>query len=126
MLPSFIRHGVFTNIVYFILCYIVRYRRKVMMGNLERSFPDKSHEELNTLCKRAYYNLAEQIINTIRTQKKDGAIVLMHENYTSTATAMETLIPELVAEGWQIVSVSELFKAKGLELKDGQVYSNAR
>ncbi len=68
----------------------------------------------------------EQILNTIRTQKKDGAIVLMHENYTSTATAMETLIPELVAEGWQIVSVSELFKAKGLELKDGQVYSNAR
>ena len=65
MLPSFIRHGVFTNIVYFILCYIVRYRRKVMMGNLERSFPDKSHKEINTLCKRAYYNLAEQIINTI-------------------------------------------------------------
>ncbi len=68
----------------------------------------------------------EQIINTITTQKKDGAIVLMHENYTSTATAMETLIPQLVAEGWQIVSVSELFKAKGLELKDGQVYSNAK
>lgn len=69
---------------------------------------------------------AEQIINTINTQKKDGAIVLMHETYSSTATAMETLIPQLVAEGWQIVSVSELFKAKGLELKDGQVYTNAR
>lgn len=65
MLPSFIRHGVFANIVYFILCYIVRYRRKVMMGNLERSFPDKSHKEINALCKRAYHNLAEQIINTI-------------------------------------------------------------
>ena len=58
--------------------------------------------------------------------KKDGAIVLMHETYASTAAAMETLIPQLVAKGWQIVSVSELFKAKGLELKDGQVYSNAR
>ena len=69
---------------------------------------------------------AEQIINTINSQKKDGAIVLMHETYTSTATAMETLIPQLVAEGWQIVSVSELFKAKGQELKDGQVYTNAR
>ena len=68
----------------------------------------------------------EDIINTINTQKKDGAIVLMHETYASTAAAMETLIPQLVAEGWQIVSVSELFKAKGLELKDGQVYSNAR
>jgi len=68
----------------------------------------------------------EEIINTINTQKKDGAIVLMHENYTSTAEAMETLIPQLVTEGWQIVSVSELFKAKGLEMKDGQVYTNAK
>jgi len=67
----------------------------------------------------------EEIINTINTQKKDGAIVLMHENYTSTAEAMETLIPQLVAEGWQIVSVSEMFKAKGLEMKDGSVYTNA-
>ena len=68
----------------------------------------------------------EQIINTINSQKHDGAIVLMHETYSTTATAMETLIPQLVAEGWQIVSVSELFKAKGLELKDGQVYTNAK
>ncbi len=69
---------------------------------------------------------AEDIINTINTQKKDGAIVLMHETYATTASAMETLIPKLVAEGWQIVSVSELFKAKGQELLDGMVYSNAR
>ena len=69
---------------------------------------------------------AEAIINTINTQKKDGAIVLMHETYAATATAMETLIPQLVAEGWQIVSVSELFKAKGQNLLDGMVYSNAR
>lgn len=69
---------------------------------------------------------AEDIINTISTQKKDGAIVLMHETYESTATAVENLIPQLVAEGWQIVSVSELFKAKGQNLLDGQVYNNAR
>lgn len=69
---------------------------------------------------------AEQIVNTINTQKKDGAIVLMHQPYSTTATAMEIIIPQLVAEGWQIVSVSELFKAKGLELKDGQVYNSAK
>ena len=68
----------------------------------------------------------EEIINTINTQKKDGAIVLMHETYATTAEAMEILIPQLVAEGWQIVTVSELFKAKGLELKDGSVYNNAK
>ena len=68
----------------------------------------------------------QQIIDRINSQKKDGAIVLMHETYTTTAEAMELLIPQLVAEGWQIVSVSELFKAKGQELKDGQVYNNAK
>jgi len=68
----------------------------------------------------------EQIINTIRTQMKDGSIVLMHENYATTASAMEILIPELVAEGWQIVTVSEMFKAKGQELLDGSVYNNAK
>ena len=68
----------------------------------------------------------QQIIDTISNQKKDGAIVLMHETYATTAEAMETLIPQLVAEGWQIVSVSELFKAKGLELKDGKVYNQAK
>ncbi|MGN1084078.1 MAG: polysaccharide deacetylase family protein, partial [Lachnospiraceae bacterium] len=67
----------------------------------------------------------EQIINTINTQKKDGAIVLMHETYTTTAEAMELLIPQLVADGWQIVSVSELFKAKNLDLLDGSVYNYA-
>ena len=67
----------------------------------------------------------EEIISTIDSQKTDGAIVLMHENYASTAKAMEVLIPQLTAEGWQIVSVSELFKAKGLELKAGQIYSSA-
>lgn len=67
----------------------------------------------------------EDIINTISTQKKDGSIVLLHETYATTAEAMEILIPQLVAEGWQIVTVSELFKAKGLEMKDGQAYTNA-
>jgi len=68
----------------------------------------------------------EEIINTINTQKRDGAIVLMHETYATTAEAMEVLIPQLVAEGWQIVTVSELFKAKELEMKDGSVYNNAK
>ena len=68
---------------------------------------------------------AEEMIDTINNKKTDGAIVLMHENYASTAEAMEVLLPQLVAEGWQIVSVSELFKAKGLELKAGQIYNSA-
>lgn len=64
MLPDFIRHGIFTNLSYAIL-RLLRYRRKVMMDNLHRSFPDKTEQELKKICDKAYYNLAEQIINTI-------------------------------------------------------------
>lgn len=65
LLPHFIRHGIFTNLTHFILCYMLHYRRRVMMDNLRRSFPDKSEQELKKICRGAYYNLAEQIINTI-------------------------------------------------------------
>lgn len=65
ILPDCIRHGIFTNLTYVILCYILRYRRKVMMDNLRRSFPDSSEQELKRICRKSYYNLAEQIINTI-------------------------------------------------------------
>lgn len=64
MLPDFIRHGIFTNLSYAIL-RLLRYRRKVMMDNLHRSFPDKTEQELKKICDKAYYNIAEQIINTI-------------------------------------------------------------
>ena len=65
LLPHCIRHGVFGNLTHFVLCYVLRYRRKVMMDNLRRSFPEKSEEELCKISVAAYRNLAEQIINTI-------------------------------------------------------------
>ena len=65
LLPHFIRHGVFTNLTHFVLCYVLHYRRKVMMDNLRRSFPEKSEEELHKISVATYRNLAEQIINTI-------------------------------------------------------------
>lgn len=65
MLPHFVRHKLFGNLLYFILCYVLRYRWGVMMGNLRRSFPDRSEEQLLGICRGAYRNLSEQIINML-------------------------------------------------------------
>ena len=65
LLPHCIRHYIFGNICYFLLCYVAHYRIKVIMDNLRRSFPDKSEQELRKICRGTYKNLAEQIINTI-------------------------------------------------------------
>lgn len=65
MLPRIIRHHIFGYPIYLILCYVVHYRRKVIMTNLRNSFPEKSEKELNRICKDFYKNITEQIINTI-------------------------------------------------------------
>lgn len=65
LLPHCIRHYLFGTMCYILLCYVLRYRHKVMMDNLRRSFPDKSEKELRQICRGAYKNLTEQIINMI-------------------------------------------------------------
>ena len=53
---------------------------------------------------------------------KDGDIVLMHDLYEQTAEASETIIPELIKRGYQLVTVSELAQARGVSMENGKVY----
>lgn len=70
---------------------------------------------------------SDQIISTITTDMNNGtldnSIVLCHETYASTAEAMEYLCPYLKSQGWQIVTISEMFAVNGKELNGGQIYS---
>lgn len=69
----------------------------------------------------------DQIVEKIKNAMNDGSlnnsIVLAHETYGSTAEAMEILCPYLKSQGWQIVTVSEMFAVKGKALNGGQVYT---
>ena len=53
---------------------------------------------------------------------EDGEIVLMHDIHKTTVEAAEKLIPQLVKKGYQLVTVSEMAKARGVTLKDGTKY----
>ena len=70
---------------------------------------------------------SDQIINKVKTAMSNGtldnSIVLCHETYDSTATAMEYLAPYLKSQGWQIVTISEMFAVNGKTLNGGQIYS---
>jgi len=69
---------------------------------------------------------AETIVNIIKDNTKDGDIILMHDLYSSTADACEIIIPYLLEQGYQLVTVSELFYYKEIELNLGIKYRNAR
>lgn len=62
---------------------------------------------------------AEKTQNIILSQVKDGDIVLMHALYLSTAQACKTVIPELHARGYQLVTVSELIHFRGQNVQGG-------
>lgn len=65
------------------------------------------------------------VVSEVKRSVKDGSIVLMHDLYGTTASAVETLVPWLVNQGYQLVTVSELMQLKGVDLQAGKVYSAA-
>ena len=68
---------------------------------------------------------ADSTRRAVLNRVKDGDIVLMHDLYSATATASETIIPELVRRGYQLVTVSELAECRG-GMKDTGAYHNFR
>lgn len=57
---------------------------------------------------------------------KDGDIVLMHELYKQSGDAALRIIPELHNRGFQMVTVSEMAAARGVNLEAGKLYSSFR
>lgn len=66
----------------------------------------------------------DSIVAEIRNQVKDGSVVLMHDLYETTVAASEIIIPELIADGYRLVTVSELAELRGVDLKVGQDYES--
>ena len=61
-------------------------------------------------------------INCVMREASDGDIVLMHDIHEPTKNAAVQLIPKLKKQGFELVTVSELAKFKGKNLKNGVVY----
>lgn len=60
-------------------------------------------------------------------QVQDGAIILLHDSYNNfkTVAALDKIIPALQEQGYQFVTVTELFNVKGVEISgdDTNLYS---
>ncbi|MBQ7896553.1 MAG: polysaccharide deacetylase family protein, partial [Oscillospiraceae bacterium] len=66
---------------------------------------------------------ANSIYKTVIANAKNGAIILCHDLQESTVDAMERAIPALLEQGYQLVSVSDLFTYNGGALSTGTVYT---
>ena len=62
------------------------------------------------------------VLDLCRKQITDGSIVLFHDKLNATRTAVETLVPWLLEQGYELVTVSELLESRGTPLEPGKVY----
>ena len=63
-----------------------------------------------------------EILDVCYRRIKNGTIVLFHDKLKATGTAMEELIPWLLDQGYELVTVSELLESRGVPLEPGKIY----
>ena len=72
------------------------------------------------------------LLNTEKVRKKivadsyDGCIILCHDIHKTTVPAALAAIDDLMAKGYEFVTVSELYRRRGRELKDHERHYNSK
>lgn len=56
----------FSDFMFFVIYHLVGYRRKVVLENLQNSFPDKSKEEIKSIEKKFYINFCDYLAETFK------------------------------------------------------------
>lgn len=72
------------------------------------------------------YKDAEYVHKAAKKKLKSGNIILFHDIHPTTVDAMEKLVPELIEEGYQLVTVSQLLTADGGNIVPGGLYYNKK
>ena len=56
---------------------------------------------------------------------RDGSLALLHDSHSSSVDAALMAIDTLKAQGYEFVTVSEMYYRRGITLQPGKIYSNA-
>lgn len=65
---------------------------------------------------------AQMNVDAVFSNVVDGDIFLMHDIWPETVESCKTIIPELISQGYELVTVSELASAKGVQMQNGVTY----
>ncbi len=68
----------------------------------------------------------QSIVSVAMSQVHDGAIILMHDIYSTSVDAIPNLVDTLRKNGYEFVTVPELAKIRGVNLTKGNIYYNFR
>ena len=109
-----------SDVVFFLLFYLVGYRRKVVRENLQLVFPEKTSDELKRIEKSFYRHMCDVFLETIKTMKVSKSA--LSERYClvnpellqqiETENSALVLIPHYGNWEWSIV-INDILQTKG-------------
>ncbi len=65
LLPHVLLYA-FSDVVFFIMYYLVGYRKKVVLKNIENSFPEKSNREHEQIARKFFRHLCDLILESLK------------------------------------------------------------
>ncbi len=71
------------DFIFLLAYYVFRYRYAVVMDNLERSFPTKTLREREKIARKFYLNLADIIVESIKSYTISKKAILKHIHFTN-------------------------------------------
>jgi Kdo2-lipid IVA lauroyltransferase/acyltransferase len=92
LIPFFILY-LFSDAIAFLLYHVFKYRREIVMSNLQIAFPEKSVEDHKKIAKRFYINLTDTFMEIIK------LISMSDKTFEKRCTGDFKIIDELAARG---------------------------
>lgn len=118
----------FSDLIFFPIYYLVRYRRDVVRKNLVGSFPEKSLDDIVRLEKRFYHSLCDYFMETVKLYGMSEKRVRKHISFTGVDAVEDALAQgcSVVAYmahtfNWEFATSMPLF-LKNKEVIVGQIY----
>ncbi len=90
-------HYLMADVMYLLLAYVVRYRRKVILKNLQNAYPDKSRRECVGIMKSYYHFFADYLAETLKFGTMSVESMKRHMKFTGTEQ-----IVDIVNEGQSV------------------------
>lgn len=72
-----------SDFIFLILYYVIGYRKKVVLNNLQLAFPKKSTKELLTIRKKFYHHFVDVFIEMIKTFTASKELIYKHYTFTN-------------------------------------------
>ncbi len=91
----------FADLVFYVIYYLVGYRKQVVFRNLRNSFPEKSDDEINSIAKGFYHHLADMLIESLKAFTMTEDAVVRRYKYNNTE-----ILNDLYRSGQSVICIA--------------------